>query len=939
MRILTFLVASVCSATLFAQLNLTQLGHRSYNQELSDVWGYATGGNEYAIVGVFNGTSIVDVTTPASPAQLHFIPGPNSTWRDMKVWGDYAFVTNESDSGLLIIDMTGLPSTINYKHWFGNNGVSFSSAHNIFIDEQGYGYIVGANTMGGGAIVVDLFTDPWNPDVQIVYDLAYIHDIFVRGDTMWNAQISAGNFNIVDISDKAPNTVPASKVLGTQNTPDNFTHNCWLSADGNFLFTTDEVSGAFLAAYDVSDPQNITEVDRLQSNPGSGVIPHNTFWIDNFLVTSYYRDGVHITDVTQPNNMVEMGFFDTSPGLSGTGFNGCWGVYPYLPSGNILATDIENGLYILGPTYQQACYLRGNVTDSATTFPISNSDVTVSVAAYANTTSDILGDYRTGFQIAGTYDVTFSKLGYYPKTITGVSVAHGVTTTLDVELRPQIPFLTRGSVTDSITGQGIDGAQVLFVADNATYTATCDVNGDYTVSNMFENTYDIYAGSWGYWTKAKNSFLAGSNVDFELAPGYYDDFILDFNWTETGNAVRGEWERGEPVGTSFGGPSNPDFDVTGDFGDQAYVTGNGGGGAGSDDVDNGNTVLTSPSFDLDTYLYPAIHYYRWFFNAGGQGFPNDSLIITLDNGTSSAVVDLAENGDGTESQWTQHRILVNDFLTPSSTMTITVETFDRQGSGHLVEGGFDFFYVFDSLHAPVADFTADVIVGCAPMTVNFTDMSVQATSWDWQMPGSVEGNSTDQNPSATYMSPGTYNVTLKVTNVAGEDSITKTTFITVNESPTVAMSSTPDNGSGNGTATAAASGASAPYSYNWSNAQTTETATGLASGTYFVTVTDNNGCTTVDSVVVEFITGIDAAPALSWVVSPNPSKGDFVIVFTGDLTNVRGELHSITGQLVRSWSSIQHELIIAAPPSAGVYALTLFDGTGSVAHIRLVSVE
>ena len=72
--------------------------------------------------------------------------------------------------------------------------------------------------------------------------------------------------------------------------------------------------------------------------------------VGDFLVTAYYRDGVIITDAHYPDNMIKTGNYDTSP-LSGDGFNGCWGSWPYLPSGNIIASDMEEGLFILGPTY------------------------------------------------------------------------------------------------------------------------------------------------------------------------------------------------------------------------------------------------------------------------------------------------------------------------------------------------------------------------------------------------------------------------------------------------------------------------------------------------------------------------------------------------------------------------------------------------------------
>ena len=109
---------------------------------------------------------------------------------------------------------------------------------------------------------------------------------------------------------------------------------------------------------------NIQEIDRIQSNPGSGTIPHNTHVDGNFLITSYYRDGTTVHDITYPDNMIQVAYYDSYSG-SGNGFNGCWGTYPYLPSGNIISSDIDSGpsgngrLLIYGRNFQQASYLSG----------------------------------------------------------------------------------------------------------------------------------------------------------------------------------------------------------------------------------------------------------------------------------------------------------------------------------------------------------------------------------------------------------------------------------------------------------------------------------------------------------------------------------------------------------------------------------------------------
>ena len=367
---LQLLAVLLLSTTAHSQLNLNFLGQLQYANnrgDCSDIWGYVDGsGNEYAIVGNYTGTSIVDVSDPANPVEVFYTAGDQTIWRDMKVWGTTAYITNEGGGGLKIIDLSNLPGALNAGDvsYYTGSTYNFTTAHNIFMDENGHAYITGANSGVGGAIILDVATDQLNPVELGRYDEFYFHDIFVRGDTLWGGAINDGFFAVGDISDPMNCTT-----IATQLTPTTFSHNVWLSDDGNTLYTTDEVSDAYVASYDVSNIANIVELDRVQSSPGQDVVPHNTFVVGDYLVTSYYRDGVVITDATNPSNLIQVGNYDTSP-LSGDGFDGDWGVYPYLPSGNLIVSDIDNGLFILGPTYAPGAYLEGNVTDAATTNPI-----------------------------------------------------------------------------------------------------------------------------------------------------------------------------------------------------------------------------------------------------------------------------------------------------------------------------------------------------------------------------------------------------------------------------------------------------------------------------------------------------------------------------------------------------------------------------------------
>jgi PKD repeat protein len=91
-------------------------------------------------------------------------------------------------------------------------------------------------------------------------------------------------------------------------------------------------------------------------------------------------------------------------------------------------------------------------------------------------------------------------------------------------------------------------------------------------------------------------------------------------------------------------------------------------------------------------------------------------------------------------------------------------------------------YAFkDPVTAPTADFTAAPLTGPAPLTVQFTDASASTETltyaWDFQNDGTVD--STDASPQFTYNDPGTYSVSLMVTNSAGSDTEVKDKYITV----------------------------------------------------------------------------------------------------------------------------------------------------------------
>lgn len=710
MRASLLFAAAFCAATANAQLNIDFVGQLDYqalrNSNLSNLWGYTDElGNEYALMGVCGtnaqnpgGLAVVSLADPANPQEIFFFPGPPSIWREIKVWGDYAYVTTEAADGeLTIVDLSPLPQSTDLPAtvW---DAPGWTTSHSLFIDENGRLYIHGANRGNGGVIMYDLTQDPMNPVEVGEFDNWYCHDSFARGDTLYAAHIYEGFFSIVNVANPA-----APVLLGTKVTPNEFTHNTWLDASGQYLFTTDERTNSYVGAYDVSDPTDITEVDRLRSDNGSGAIPHNTYWLNGYAVTSYYTYGVSIYDVSNPHNMVEVGHYDTTP-LSGDGFNGAWGVYPYFPSGNLIISDMERGLFVLAPTYVQACWLQGPVTNSVTSAPVANATVTIQGTTSFDLTG-VDGQYATGYHTAGTYTVTASAPGYFPATITGVQLVNGQVALLPIELEPMVPFNVTVSITTGGTGDPVEGAQVLMENPTYSFSGLSDANGQCVITGVFADTYEFTAGRWGWRTTCMPPTAinaSGNQVSMQLPLGYADDFALDLGWTISGDATAGQWERGFPVGTVLGGqPSNPSSDVAGDCGDEAFVTGLQGGGAGDHDVDSGTTTVTSPLFDATESGIAHVRYRRWFVNGGGSGNPNDQFMIQLDNGSTTATIETVTSASTENGTWALRERRIDDYLEPTANMRFVATTADVN-PGHVVEAGLDVFelYYVDDTHVP-----------------------------------------------------------------------------------------------------------------------------------------------------------------------------------------------------------------------------------------------
>lgn len=322
-----------------------------YNVLYNDCWGYVDGeGNEYAIIGSPAKIHFIDVTDPTTPMlKNEFVTGNTSLWRDMKTYGSYAYaVADEGQEGLLIFDLSALPSgSITQANQLSN---VFQRAHNIFIDiPNARLYVIGSNTRNNGLIIYDLSINPSVPTLLASISLpgGYIHDLFVKDHI---AYCSSG-YNGLFIYDFTNPTSPAYKASISSG---GYNHSCWLTEDGTKLIYAEEVPKGLpmrmvdLAKIEGDDLEQISSFrDPLIATTGPQVTYHNPYIIDHYAVVSSYEDGVVIFDISNPATPNRVAHYDTYSNSSYTGYEGCWGVYPYFPSGTIVASDGTNGLFVL----------------------------------------------------------------------------------------------------------------------------------------------------------------------------------------------------------------------------------------------------------------------------------------------------------------------------------------------------------------------------------------------------------------------------------------------------------------------------------------------------------------------------------------------------------------------------------------------------------------
>ena len=346
----------------FSQLNSTLLFHwddstiigsSAYSNAYNECWGFKVNNTEIAVIGSTEGTHFFNVTDPQNSTEVAFVAGAYTgsgvVHRDYHDFQGYLYIVCDegwSTSTLQIVDISNLPTSVNVVY---DSDSLFNTSHNIFIDTATAKlYACASNS------AMDIYSlhIPTLPNLIYSYnDVGHVHDAYVINDT---AFLNCGNdgLRIVDFHylDLAGGMAWVELASFTSYPDAGYNHSGWLSDDGTIYVMQDENHGYDVKILDVSDFNNITVLSTFNSGENVQSMAHNGIIKGDFLYLAYYHDGLRVFDISDPSNPIQVCNYDTYSPLSYNSYKGAWGVYPYLPSGNIIVSDMQSGLYVLDCT-------------------------------------------------------------------------------------------------------------------------------------------------------------------------------------------------------------------------------------------------------------------------------------------------------------------------------------------------------------------------------------------------------------------------------------------------------------------------------------------------------------------------------------------------------------------------------------------------------------
>ena len=338
--------------------------------EGNDSWGWTDSfdGKEYALMGLDDGTAFVDISDPEVPLYLGKLPSAtvNSSWRDIKVYEDYAFIVSEAPGhGLQVFDLSKLRSVKTQQTFDSDlNFNAFGNAHNIAINiESGFAYVLGSKLFDGGPAFIDI-NSPMNPSIVGGYSFSsYTHDAqvvkyhgpdtrFKEKEILFGSNSIGGENNqliILDVTDKKNPELISSIEYSNAG----YTHQGWISDDHKYFFLGDELDELKIGhrtktrVFDIQNLENPIIHNTYYGQTAS--IDHNLYVKGSKIYMANYTSGMRVVDFNNisDNDFREEGYFDTYPSDNSTNFFGAWNVYPFFSSGVILISDINYGLFIV----------------------------------------------------------------------------------------------------------------------------------------------------------------------------------------------------------------------------------------------------------------------------------------------------------------------------------------------------------------------------------------------------------------------------------------------------------------------------------------------------------------------------------------------------------------------------------------------------------------
>lgn len=315
----------------------------------NEVFGFTQNGKEYGVIGSTLGAHIFDVTDAQNIHPVVTIPaasqGSSVVNRDYDYFQGYLFMVGDQPGARFqVADVSFLPDSAPIVY---DSDSLFERAHTITVDSA-----TARLYANGGTHEMNIYdiSNPVQPELllncsnlPIWSAIQYVHDCYAKDNIVFCHAAQRGLF-VIDFND-INNPVLLGSV--TQYLQQGYNHSGWLHKDGSVYAQADETHGFDLKLFDVSDLSDITFIDTI----GSGIseefsVPHNPMFRDDFLYVSYYHDGLYIFNVSNPQSIFISGFYDTCVIPDTANFRGCWGVYPLLPSGKVLASDMQNGFYV-----------------------------------------------------------------------------------------------------------------------------------------------------------------------------------------------------------------------------------------------------------------------------------------------------------------------------------------------------------------------------------------------------------------------------------------------------------------------------------------------------------------------------------------------------------------------------------------------------------------